>query len=290
MAEHETLEAVLAREYAGLSAKLREAADFVAANQVDVATRSLRSVSTASGLAPATFSRLARALGFESYEGLREQSRDSIGRQFSSFSEKVERLQAEANSNNQPPFLARQAGACSANIETMMARIDPARLSEAVDRLHAARKVLLVGALGSTGLVEYLSYMANYVTDNWYLAGRMGASLGSGLAEIEARDALIVVTKPPFARRAIHAARLGAARGAYVIVITDSHACPALQHAATRFILPTDSPQFFSSYAATLVLAETIIGMLAARLGTAARARIRMVEENNRRLEEVWDG
>ena len=62
----------VAAGYAGLSPQLRRAADFVAANGQEVATRSLRQVSVAAGVTPPTLSRLARALGFDSYEALRE--------------------------------------------------------------------------------------------------------------------------------------------------------------------------------------------------------------------------
>ncbi|MBN2906855.1 MAG: MurR/RpiR family transcriptional regulator [Rhodobacteraceae bacterium] len=278
----------MAAEYGDLSAKLRDAADYVAAHPVDVATRSLRAISASSGLAPATFSRLARALGFASYEELRELSRNAVGRRYVSFSERVHRLQAEAEAGAQPPFLTRQASACTANIEAMIRLIDPARLEDAVERLHRARNVVLFGALGSTGIVEYMAYMGSYFAANWRLAGRMGASLASAMADIGAEDALIVLTKPPHARRAILAAQMARERGAFVLVITDTHACPALKWSDAGFILPSDSPQFFSSYAASLVLAETIIGMLAARAGPQAKARIEEVEARNHRLEEFW--
>jgi len=285
-----SFEEKLATEYGSLSAKLRDAADYVATNQLDVATRSLRSVSATSGLAPATFSRLARALDFDSYEELREMLRSAVGRQVSSFSEKVTRLQAEAADVTQPPFLQRQSSACATNIETLVHQADQTRLNAAVDQLHTARHVHLLGALGSTGIVEYLSYMANFFTDNWMIVGRMGASLGAGIANVTDQDALIIITKPPFAKSAIRGAEMAAKQGAYVIVITDTHTCPALAHASASFIVPTDSPQFFSSYAATLVLAETLIGMLVARAGHKAQSRIADVGARNRSLGELWDG
>ena len=74
------------------------------------------------------------------------------------------------------------------------------------------------------------------------------------------------------------------------MVITDSHACPALRHASAGFVVPSDSPHFYSSYVATLVLAEAMVGMLVSRAGPAARARIARVEESSRRLGETWDG
>ncbi|TCP41347.1 MurR/RpiR family transcriptional regulator [Rhodovulum marinum] len=288
MTDSPSIEDKIAAAYGTLSAKLRDAADYVAGHPVDVATRSLRSISASSGLAPATFSRLARALGFASYEEMRELSRNAVGRRYVSFSERVQRLQAEAEAGAQPPFLTRQASACAANIEAMTRLIDPARLEATVDRLHRAENVVLYGALGSTGIVEYMAYMGNYFASNWRLAGRMGASLATAMADLTQADALIVLTKPPFARRAVRAAEMGRERGAYVVVMTDTHSCPALKWADSGFILPSDSPQFFSSYAASLVLAETIIGMLAARAGPAAKARIEEVEARNHRLEEFW--
>ncbi|RMF39386.1 MAG: MurR/RpiR family transcriptional regulator [Alphaproteobacteria bacterium] len=281
-----TLEDRIARRYSDLSARLREAADFVAGNPVEVATRSLRSLSSASGVSPATFSRLARALGFSSYEELRELSRSAVGERVLTFSEKASRLRADARARM--TMIERQAAACIGNIADLEKNMDRERLREAVDRLGRARNVVLFGAFGSTGIVEYMAYLANYFTANWVLAGRMGASLGAALASIGAEDMLMVVTKSPYAKRAILAAEIARAAGAGTIVITDSHSCPAIKHADLAFIVPSDSPQFFSSYAATLVLLETMIAMLVARLQGDPADRIRAVEERNRRLGEFW--
>jgi len=281
-----TIKDRIAEEYDDLSARLRAAADFVAENPVDVATRSLRSVSAASGLAPATFSRLARALGFSDYEAMRELSRNAVGRRYLSFSQRARRLQSEAVESE--PLLQRQAAACIANIDNMSQTTDPARLEAAVDALHHARRVVLFGACGSTGLIDYMAYMGRYFTPDWQVAGRGGASLGATMSELTGRDAVLVITKPPFARRAILCAEMAAVQGAAVIVLSDTHACPALKYATVGFILPTDSPQFFSSYAATLVLVETIIGMLVARAGPEAMNRIAEVEARNHRLGEYW--
>jgi len=283
----ELFETTLAREYASLSARLREAADYVAENPVEIATRSLRSVASRSGLPPATFSRLARALGFGCYEELRELSRAAVGRSLSSFSHKVEQLQAEERRNTLPPLLLRQSEACIENIVNMSQSLDRDKLEQAVDRLHKARNVVLVGALGSAGVVEYMAYMANFFSTKWRIAAQKGASMGSVLADFGPGDVLLVITKPPFARCSIRAAQMAARQGAFVIVLTDTRACDALEHADIGFVVPSESPQFFSSFAATLVLTETIIGMVVARGGARARRRIAQVEEHNRQLEEI---
>lgn len=277
----------IAESYADLSAKLKDAADFVVANQVDVAARSLRSVSAASGVSPATLSRLARSLGFDTYEDMRELCRDAVEGRVLSFSDRAERLKYDTQGD--APMLQRQSRACIDNIAQMAETVDPQRLEDAVQALAEARNVVLFGALSSTGITEYMAYVANYFCTNWTLAGRMGASLGAALSSLQSQDVLLVVTKSPYAARAVRAAEMARTAGAATIVLTDSHTCPALQHATYSFIIPSDSPQFFSSYAATLVLMETMIAMLVARSGAEASQRIRDVESRNRQLGEFGD-
>ncbi len=279
----------LAERYDVLSTRLREAGDYVARNPVDTATRSLRAVAEESGLSPATFSRLARTLDYGSYEDLREGMRETIGRRVHSFADRADRLQGDESAGGAAFFDAHRT-ACLANLQGLADSIDRDELVATAERLAQARRVMLVGALGSTGVTEYMAYMASFLTDNWQMAGRMGASMGSALADLDDRDALVIVTKPPFARKALLAAEAAREQGAYVVVLTDSYACPALRQAHAGFLVPSDSPHFFSSYVATLFLVETIIGMLAHRAGPEATERIAQVEYRNRRLEEVGDG
>jgi len=283
-----TFEQQLSGKYASLSVKLKEAADFVVANPVDVATRSLRAISKEANLSPATFSRMSNSLGYGSYEDLRDVLRAGIEHRSNSFSQRIEALQQRHNNGDQN-FLQQHVMDCSANLQELGATISTAAIDTSVERLHDARRVLVLGGLGSTGVAEYLVYMASFIADNWAMANRMGASLASGLVGMSENDVLIVVTKPPFAKNSILAAQEAHQAGAFVIVITDTHTCPALIHASAHFIVPTTSQHFYSSYASTLVLCEILIGMLAARAGSPARARIADVENRNRRLNEVWD-
>ena len=121
------------------------------------------------------------------------------------------------------------------------------------------------------------------------MASRMGSSLGAGLTGLDQRDVLIIVTKPPFSDHALRAAEMAKFQGVYVVLITDTHSCPALKHAAARFIVPTNSPHFYSSYVVTVFLVETLIGVLVSRSSSDARARIADVENASRVLAEVWD-
>lgn len=283
-----TIEDRIAAKYSDLSAQLQRAADYVATNPMDVASRSLRAISAASGLPPATYSRLARALDFESYEEIRELCRRAMGQRVDSFSEKAARLgEGDASAAS---VMQRQTEAVIANIQQMRAQVDPARVEGAAAALAGADRVVLFGAYGSTGIVEYLAYLAQYCMTNWVLAGRMGASLGSAMVDMGPNDALLIVTKSPYARRAIAAAQMAQDQGARTVIITDNHSCPALKYADFPFIVPSESPQFFSSYTATLALLETLMAVLVSRDPQGTSARIREVEQTNGGLGEFWSG
>ncbi len=286
MAEQSSIEDMIASHYSDLSGQLRKAADYVAANPMDVASRSLRAVSSSSGLSPATYSRLARALGFTTYEDMRELCREAVGQHVPSFSEKAERLVDDGGTGKS--LFERQTDACIANIVSLQAQMTEDKLTRAVDALARAHNVVLFGAFGSTGIVEYLAYLANYCMSNWTLAGRMGASLGATLSVMSDKDALLIVTKTPYTRRAIIAAQMAQDQGATTIVITDSHSCPALKYADLPFIVPSESPQFFSSYTATLALLESLMAMLVAHDPQGTSRRIRDVENRHRGLGEFW--
>lgn len=269
-----------------LSGALRRAAAHVEAHPVEIATRPLRAVARQAEVSPAAFTRLAKALGYADFEALREEFRARIQRRAQPFAARAERLQQDHGAG-ETGFYDAHLRACQANLGAA-AELDRAQLDAAIDRLAAARRVRLLGALGSTGVVAHLAYMAGLCADNWRLANPGGGSAAAGITGLDERDALIIVTKPPFSQQAIVTARLASDRGVFVIVITDTHSCPALRHASAGFVLPTASPQFYSSYVTTMFFVEALIGLLVSRSGEAARARIAEVERTTRDLAEIW--
>jgi DNA-binding MurR/RpiR family transcriptional regulator len=279
---------IIAKSYSSLSSKLQEAADYVIENPLEIATRSLRSISQTSNLSTATFSRLAKSLGFTSYEHMRENSRNAIGEQLNKFSDKAKRLRKESQDISAPSFLTRQSRACEENIRNQESTIDVKKLNLAVEQIAAADKIVAFAALASTFIAEYFIYLSRWFMKNSQLVGRSGDSFASALSNLTANDCAILISKAPYAKQVCDAAKIAAQKKAYIIVITDSHTCPAYQYADIGFIVPSESPQFFSSYAGTIVLLETLIGMLVTKIGAAAESRISEVEKQNTQLRTFY--
>lgn len=275
-----------------LSPQQRLAASYVLDHPDEVATRSLRQVARAANIAPPTLSRLVRALDCDSYEAFREICRRDIRRRQVSLSDKARVLQNmtsyEGDEEAQPFFLC-QSDAVRGGLQTLVEDIEIEALRAAADVLSSARRVRLIGSMSAGYTMAYMHYIATMAFDNWQLVDtRPGHAMPAGLLELNAEDAVIVMSHAPYARRSIELAEICQDAGAYVLAITDSISSPLLKVASAHFLVPTDSPQFFPSNVATLCLVESIMGMLIRRGGPAVGDRIATAEAANAMLGEYW--
>ncbi len=280
---HPSVQNSITEHYDELSDALKLAADFIVDNGFEIATRSLRSIAHESGLSTSSFSRLARAIGYEHYEQLRDMAREELAHSSNQLATKAQQLREDAD----VPFLPRHVNACVANIQSLTNDINAAELDAAVDTLASANKVMIIGSLSSAGFADYFAYLTSWFDGRWSVAGRNGVTMASSLSRLTRDDVVIVVSKAPYAKRAVLATEMAAERNATIIVLTDSHTFPAIKHAKHVFIQKIESPQFFSSYAATLVLIETLAGMLLSRAGDKAIEEIQSIVQQNQRLDEI---
>ena len=274
----------LAAGYGDLSPQLRHAADYLAGNAQEAATRSLRQVAAAAGVAPPTLSRLARALGFEGYEELRDLARAEIGRRQVSFAERAHALQAGRDEGS---LLVEQARAAVGNLETLVDETDPARLLAAARLLARAPRVCVVGALASAAFADYIGYLASMAFTGWTVPLRGEASVAA-LSALGPGDAVLAISFRPAARRTVEAVRLARERGATVLAITDGPGNPVAGMADLGFAAATESPHFFTSYVSALVLAEALVTMAVRESGASGEARIARVEAAQHAAGERW--
>ena len=273
-----------------LSPRLRRAAHYVADHPEEVATRSLRYLAGITDMPPPTFSRLATALGYKNYEALRNDCREQISRQQLIFSEKARVLQeSDSAEPGQGLFALKQAAAAVDNVNQLSQSIDPQKIEAVANQIVTARRVVLVGFMSSRPFVDYMGYMASMAFDNWQVFGAGVESDSATLAGLGNRDLAIVISKAPYATRSIEIAKHISNSGATVIGITDKVSSPLCAHCDTSFFVSTDSPQFFSSHVATLVLIESLMGTVVARSGEEVGRRIAAVESTSLRMGEYFE-
>lgn len=280
---------LISSKYSTLSPQLQRAARFVAENPEEVATRSLRQLAASIDMSPPTFSRLAVALGYKNYEELRESCRRLIKKQGLQFAEKAHVLRGEsAEEGSSGLFILRQGAAVIENIKQLLNSVDPDLVESAATRLAGARKVVLVGMMSSRPFVEYMGYMASMAFDNWHVLGRDLGSDASLLANVDSDTVALVIAMAPYAKRSINAADQLNKQGVEVIGITDGVNSPLCVHCNTLFFVSTETPQFFTSHAATLVLIESLIGLVVANSSEDVERKIASVEAKSHEIGDYF--
>jgi len=283
----------IVRHFNDLSPQLRRAAQYVSKHPEDVAMRSLRQIASKSGLTPPTYSRLARAIGFDDYEGLRDICRNELRQTRLSMADRAALLQETSKNNpktGRGSFATIHAQSAVSGIQRLLDEMDVGQLAKAADQLVAAKNVYLIGSLCGRTMVEYLAYMAQMVSPNWRVVGQ-GASSASGiLTGAGENDVLIAIAAAPYASETVRAVQLVAdsAAGANIIVITDDLLSPLLKHASYSFLIPAESSLFFPSHVALVTFLEILTGMIVRRLGEEGQNRINAVEQSSHAIGDYW--
>ena len=272
-----------------LSPQLRRAARFIVEHSGDVATRSQRHISAVSQLPAPTFTRLARAVGLQSYDQLRDLCREDVLRNKTILADRAKSLITEVNEYaEEPSLIARHAASAIHNLQRVVEQTDPDRLTNAAQLLANARRVVLIGEMSARGLMDYVSYMTNMSLTGWKVLDRASESLSSELAFLGSKDACIVTAVSPYSTRSLKIVRHIVEAGIPVVAITDNALSPLVSLADHSFFVVTESPQFFPSHVALTVVLEVLIDMVIRERGIEAQKHIAAVERQNHKLNEYW--
>ena len=220
-----------------LSPQLRRAARFILENSGDVATRSQRHVAELSQLPAPTFTWLARAVGLQNYEQLRELCREDVLRNETILADWAKSLISKVNENaKELSLIGRHAKTAIHNLQQFAEQTDLKKLTVAARLLADARRVVLIGEMSSRGLMDYTSYIANMSLTGWKVFGCTGESLSSELADLASRDACVVTALNPYSTRSLKIAKHVVDAKVPVVAITDNALSPLVTLADYIFL------------------------------------------------------
>jgi DNA-binding MurR/RpiR family transcriptional regulator len=181
-----------------LSMRLREVGRFVAANDYDATTCSMRDLATAAGADPASFTRLTKALGYSRWDALRAALTEAGRRaQPSPFSGRTKRRRQGPDSD-----VMLVAGKLEAEAAGL-ARISSGAVAGASKALHAAQRIWTAGFRSCRSVAELLSYQLRlFRPDSVQLVGVSGPE-DLDLGAFRGGDAVIVTGFAPYSTASI---------------------------------------------------------------------------------------
>src|SRR5437763_3908736 len=210
-----------------LPARLQQVGRFVAANDYDATTRSMRDLAAEAGADPAAFTRLAKALGYPGWDGLRaaltEARRPEPASPFSGRTKGRRRGPHSDVSLVADKLEAEAAG---------LARISAGSVAGAARALHGARRIWIAGFRSCRGVAELLNYQLRlFRPDEVQLVGGSGPE-DLDLGAFHSGDAIVAIGFAPYSTPSVLSARAAPACRATLIAVADTVAAPLAEGAA----------------------------------------------------------
>ncbi|WGD49834.1 MurR/RpiR family transcriptional regulator [Bradyrhizobium sp. CB1650] len=257
-----------------LPLRLQEVGRFVAANDYDATTRSMRDLAAEAGADPAAFTRLAKAIGYSGWDELRaaltEARRPS---QTSPFS-------GRAKSRRQGPNADVALVTDKLNAEAAgLPRIPARSIADAARALHGAKRIWIAGYRSCRSVAELLNYeLRLFRPDQVQIVGGSGPD-DLDLGAFRPGEAVIVVGFMPYTHASVRVAQATYHAGATLIAIADSVAAPMAEGAGHVLLFEADSPPgFFPSLTGAIAIAQSLAAVTFSLGGTAAKKRLQDTE------------
>ena len=264
----------LLAEFDDLPAQLQLCARYIIDHSHEVGIQSMRTLAANAGVHPNSFVRLARHLGFDGYEAMRERFRDFVRGGIGSSPDRVRWLQTMAKEGGSAEVFGSMASACLENTEKMFEQQSVAETEQAADMMIHAKRVYVLGLGLAYPLAYNFWYVARMGFDHFILTPRHGSLPSDDLVRITADDCLLAMTFQPYRRDTLQAVKLAKSAGAKIIGVTDSNAASLCREADIGLVSPTHTPQFFHSNSAVTALLESLCAVLISRGGDAASTAV----------------
>jgi DNA-binding MurR/RpiR family transcriptional regulator len=263
-----------------LPMRLQEVGRFVAANDYDATTRSMRELAAVAGADPASFTRLAKALGYSGWDELRaaltEARRPEQSQPFSA------RTRARRRGPNADISLVADKLEAEA---AGLSRISASSVAGAARALHGARRIWIAGFRSCRSVAELLNYQLRlFRPDEVQLVGGSGPE-DLDLGAFHSQDAVVVIGFAPYSTASVLSARAAHDSGATLIAIADTVAAPMAEGAEHLLLFEAaSSPGFFPSLTGAIAIAQSLAAVTFALGGAAAKRRL---EETELRLSAM---
>lgn len=245
-----------------LPRRLRQCADFIAANSDRIAVSTVSDIATGADVPPSAVMRFCQILGFSGFSEMQRLFRGAYAPGWPDYATRLQNLKSHG-SGSPMALLAEFVEAGRLSLEALTKQADEAALTRSVALLTAAKTVHVIGLRRAFPVATYLTYVFEKMA--------VPAMLHDGVGLLDHRfalrdgDAVLAISFAPYSDETLTLARDARRRGLPVIGLTDTLTSPLARLSDAVLTVPEVDFGAFRSLSATLALAMT----LAVSVGTS---------------------
>ncbi len=248
-----------------LPRRMRQCADFVAANADRIAVSTVAELAAGAEVPPSALMRFCQIMGFSGFSEMQKLFRDAYTPGWPDYSTRLRNLK-DNGAGSPAALLAEFVEAGRLSLEALAKSVDEAALEAAVARLAKAETVHVVGLRRAFPVASYLAYVFEKMS--------VPAMLHDGVGKLDHRfalrpgDALLAITFAPYSEETLTLAQDARARGLPVVAMTDHLTSPLARLADAVVAVPEVDFGAFRSLSAVIALALSLAVAVAARRET----------------------
>jgi DNA-binding MurR/RpiR family transcriptional regulator len=270
-----------------LTPQLRRAARWVADHPEDACFLSMREQARRAAVVPPTMTRLARAIGYPSYQALREDLHAGGPWRAADFTSRARRLQVTAKGAARP--LAELERVQESDVASLARLNTPEHFAHIATRLLAATTTAFLGFRSCHSVALHAHYLYAMLTGRGTLLADGYGTLHETVASLPDGALVFAIGLAPYSRQTVDAVRRAAAADIEVVALTDSDLSPLARAASGRLLFEAASTSFFHSLVGAHALVERVMAEVAARGGRRVIRRLKQREEWLRDTGAYWD-
>ena len=268
----------LKTEIGEFSPKLESVAKYILDHPAEFGLGSIRETAQKIGVSTFTLVRMAKRLGFASFEEFREPFRHALV----SSTEFVERPgwldEMRARGGMAEVYADASMNALSV-VQNSLERQTPEMLEEVVDRLIAAPAVYVTAVRATYAMAYFFHYIGRMALPSLQLIPRHMGSAIDELAYAPPGSVVIAITVTPFSRETIAACQFARRRGLCLVLISDSSVVSPELAADYALVASTNSTHHFACYSGVTAVLEAVLSLLARKGGRDAAERIKSLQQ-----------
>lgn len=260
----------ISQDFGALSKQLKVIALYVERNRDRIGLEGVREISRQCGVQPSAIVRFAQHFGFSGYSELQGIFRESLARQIAPshhYKVRVHKAQASCDTSLSATNIARQflEGSAAGMLE-MANNLDESAFEAAVDQLAQGDCIWIAAARRSFSIAAYLNYALQATDKRVILVNALGSMSQGQMRSVRPRDVVLAITFPPYADETLAVVKEAKARGAKVVLITDSRMIPLASLASVTLLVHDHTTLGFSSISPPMGLAQSLFIALAYKL------------------------
>lgn len=263
---------------ADFSKRQRALGEYIAKHYDKAAYMTAAQLGKNAGVSESTVVRFAAEIGFDGYQSLQKNLRETMRNQLNS----LQRMELAANKIADGDILSAVLKSDIEKIISTLNEIDKEQFDGAVETLLNAENIYITGVRSAAALASFTGFYFNLLFDNVRLINSTGADdIFEQLFRVGKNDAVLGMSFPRYSRNTVAALRYAAGCGASVIGITDNKKSPIVKFSKYCLIARSDMDSFVDSLVAPLSVVNALIVAVGMR-------KKKETVDTFKKMETIW--